>query len=278
MIQLKSGRVVPCGKCPACLANQRQEWVFRLKQEFLNSVFSIFVTLTYDDEHIPKDLSVNKNDIQKFHKRLRKHFPSGDLRYYLVSEYGDHTQRPHYHGLYFFKSNYDKQKVYDIFLESWSNGFIKFGDVEEGSIVYCTKYCLKHSSTPPNRKETFRLMSKMQGGLGSLYLEKMSDFHKETKQFEFAFADGQRCRMPKYYKDKLSKGFRLTHPQFFIDKQEEHAESVRSAHLQRFWDFLKVHRGLSYEDAVSQFNAHELQRSKNRDDLVIKHVKKENKF
>lgn len=66
--------MVPCGKCPSCLANQRQEWVFRLKQEYEASVFAIFVTLTYSDENLPKDLSVNKKDIQDFHKRLRKHF------------------------------------------------------------------------------------------------------------------------------------------------------------------------------------------------------------
>ena len=104
MLQLRDGSVVPCGKCPACLANQRSEWIFRLQQEYLVSSFSIFVTLTYDDEHVPLDFSVNKRDVQLFHKRLRKHFPSADLRYYLVSEYGDHTFRPHYHGLYFFKA------------------------------------------------------------------------------------------------------------------------------------------------------------------------------
>lgn len=75
MITLKTGLVVPCGKCPACLANQRQEWVFRLKQEYLASNFAIFVTLTYNDENVPLDFSVNKKDVQDFHKRLRKHFP-----------------------------------------------------------------------------------------------------------------------------------------------------------------------------------------------------------
>ena len=144
------------------------------------------------------DRSVNKKDIQLFHKRLRKHFPSKDLRFYLVSEYGDHTFRPHYHGLYFFKSKYDLKFLYDIFEQSWSLGFIKFGAVEEGSIVYCTKYCLKHSTTPLGCKDTFRLVSKMQGGLGSKYLEKMSDYHITNDQFAFVADAGKKCRMPKY--------------------------------------------------------------------------------
>lgn len=82
--------------------------------------------------------------------------------------------------------------------------FLKFGNVEEGSIVYCTKYCLKHSSTPPGRTPTFRLVSKMAGGLGHSYLEKMSSWHIDAEQFAFVSADGRKCRMPKYFRDKLT--------------------------------------------------------------------------
>lgn len=272
---MKSGLIVPCGKCPACLANQRQEWVFRLKQEYLDSKFSIFVTLTYDNEHLPDNMSVNKTDVQLFHKRLRKYFPPGDLRYYVVSEYGDHTQRPHYHGLYFFKSVYDTSFVYDVFEKSWQNGFIKFGQVEEGSIVYCTKYCLKHSATPPGRTETFRLLSKMQGGLGSHYLKKMSEYHIDSEQFNFVSQDGKTCRMPRYYRDKLQFLFKHLREEEYATRIENAIEKQKQEHIQRFKNFLKTHPGLDYETAIKQFEIADRKSHDVRDELILKHTKKQ---
>lgn len=279
-ILLKSGLIVPCGKCPTCLANQRQEWVFRLKQEYLSSVFSIFVTITYNDENLPKDLSVNKKDIQDFHKRLRKHFPPGDLRFYVVSEYGDHTFRPHYHGLYFFKTRYDLQSVYDIFEKAWKRGFLRFGQVEEGSIVYCTKYCLKHSSTPPGRKETFRLMSKMCGGVGYGYLESdISQWHIDNEQFSFVSSDGKRCRMPKYYRDKLSLYRKVTETEEEKNSRIFEAQRRLSDDFeQRFKDFLFGKHFNSFDEAKQAFMKHIQVVYANQDELVMKHCKKQTKM
>lgn len=251
------------------MANQRQEWVFRLKQEYLDSVFSIFVTLTYDDEHIPANMSVNKRDVQLFHKRLRKHFPSGDLRFYVVSEYGDHTFRPHYHGLYFFKSEYEISKVYDIFAESWKNGFIKFGEVEEGSIVYCTKYCLKHSTTPLGREKTFRLVSKMNGGLGSRYIREMDEYHRSTQNGKFVSYGGKTCRMPRYYRNK----FGIQTSEFYF--YEEQYDKLKAEHEQRFKEFLKKHKGLSFAESVRLFEFSESQAHDRRDELILKHTQKQ---
>lgn len=96
---LVKGGYVPCGKCPNCLANQRQEWVFRLRSEYLNSKFALFVTLTYDPEHYPAT-GTCKRDVQLFLKRLRKACGNKSFRYYIVSEYGDNTCRGHYHGIF----------------------------------------------------------------------------------------------------------------------------------------------------------------------------------
>lgn len=268
-IQLKNGNIVPCGKCYACLANQRQEWVFRLQQEFLDSAFSIFVTLTYDDDHLPEDHSVNKRDVQLFHKRLRKHFPSKDLRFYLVSEYGDHTFRPHYHGLYFFKSSYDRFFIYDIFEKSWEKGFCKFGEVEEGSIVYCTKYCLKHSHTPEGIKPTFRLVSKMNGGLGSYYLRKMGDYHISSENNIFVSHGGKTCRMPRYYRNKIGT---------FTDKYtifNENLQEMSDKFTQSFKDFLSTRKFATFKEAVSAFEEYRKNINDTREQLVIKHCKKQ---
>lgn len=61
---------------------------------------AVFLTLTYDDEHLPVTGSLVKDDLQKFWKRLRKDldFP---IRYYACGEYGDERMRPHYHAIVF---------------------------------------------------------------------------------------------------------------------------------------------------------------------------------
>lgn len=100
----------PCGRCAACLANRVSNWSFRLRQEDKVSESSYFLTLTYDNDHLPitkngfMDLRVS--DLQKYFKRLRKaHEGSGGLgkplKYYAVGEYGGRFHRPHYHILLF---------------------------------------------------------------------------------------------------------------------------------------------------------------------------------
>lgn len=268
-IILKSGEVVPCGKCPACLANQRSEWIFRLEQEYLDSNFAVFVTLTYDEKNIPLGYNVRKRDVQLFHKRLRKHFPPGDMRFYLVSEYGDHTFRPHYHGLYFFKGSYEQTEIYDIFEKSWNLGFIKFGEVEEGSIVYCTKYCLKHSSTPPGREKTFRLVSKMNGGLGFRYIKLMQDYHVSSGNAKFVSNNGKKSRMPRYY--RLKMGLQVDSFAVFDERYSRELKDYNNG----FTEWLKSHKGLSFNEAVDSYNRYVAECHERRDQLILKHIKKQ---
>ena len=89
--QTNTGVTVPCGKCPNCRSNRASAWSFRLIQEDKRSLSSNFVTLTYATEHVPilksGYMSLNKSDLQKFFKRLRK-LSIQRLRYYAVGEYG----------------------------------------------------------------------------------------------------------------------------------------------------------------------------------------------
>lgn len=272
-ITLKTGDVVPCGKCPACKANERQEWVFRLKQEAKICPYSLFVTLTYDDEHVPEGLNVNKRDIQLFLKRLRKNFSAGELRYYIVSEYGDHTFRPHYHGLFFFQHPPQNERIlYDTISNAWQNGFCKYGRVELASIVYCTKYCLKKTSTPPGRVPVFRLMSKMKGGLGSFYVENMGSFHVDTGQYVSVFDNGQRTRMPRYYKDLLKRNNPVYEKQRDIANQAYYQQRIEE-NARRFEAFKK-----KYQDdflACTKWNEKERQKLAVQEELILKHCKKQ---
>lgn len=60
-----------------------------------------FVTLTYSDEMMPADGSLDPAVTQAFLKRLRERMRPRLLRFFLVGEYGDETFRPHYHAAIF---------------------------------------------------------------------------------------------------------------------------------------------------------------------------------
>ena len=65
------GLDVPCGRCEACRRNKAQEWSIRLLHELKYFDKASFITLTYDDDHLPKNRSLDKNDFQLFFKRFR---------------------------------------------------------------------------------------------------------------------------------------------------------------------------------------------------------------
>ena len=87
----------PCGKCFHCRINQGRIWQTRLLLEAYTAADSTFLTLTYDDDHLPGNGSLDKKHLTNFLKRYRKRFEPGKIRYYAVGEYGDQTWRPHYH-------------------------------------------------------------------------------------------------------------------------------------------------------------------------------------
>lgn len=111
-----------------------------------------FITLTYDEEHIPMQLDgmgiLCPKDLQLFWKRLRKEFGDG-IRYYACGEYGDETGRPHYHAIV-FGLHLDDLVVYDDKLftsqkldDVWKCGNVLVGDVTYDSCSYVAGYIMK---------------------------------------------------------------------------------------------------------------------------------------
>ena len=134
-------RMVPCGKCIDCLQKRRNDWVFRIKQELKVSSSAFFVTLTYNDENLPRDENDNPcveiKDVQLFFKRLRKKIQPHKIRYFLTSEYGGTTYRPHYHFI-LFNFPHEKYDINKVLRETWKNGFIMSDKVTHGRIHYVT--------------------------------------------------------------------------------------------------------------------------------------------
>lgn len=68
---------LPCGQCLGCRLDYSREWAVRCTHESLLHKENSFITLTYDDEHLPEDGGLVKKHWQDFCKRLRKKKPFG---------------------------------------------------------------------------------------------------------------------------------------------------------------------------------------------------------
>lgn len=65
---------IPCGRCIGCRLNRSQGWAVRITHEASLYDRNCFITLTYDEKHLPQDGSLVKKHFQDFMKRLRKRF------------------------------------------------------------------------------------------------------------------------------------------------------------------------------------------------------------
>lgn len=122
---------VPCGKCVICTEKKANEWVSRAMAESQMSInIPYFVTLTYNDLFLPSN-GVRKRAVQLFLKRLRINISrlvgaSLNIRFFLCSEYGSKTKRPHYHLLLWNIPNLDPHRevhndmLQDVIQKSWS--------------------------------------------------------------------------------------------------------------------------------------------------------------
>lgn len=88
---------LPCGKCMPCRLARRRLWVTRQRLEATSYGDNCFVTLTYDDSKLPDGYQLRPADLRNFLKRFRERISPLTVRFFAVGEYGDQSQRPHYH-------------------------------------------------------------------------------------------------------------------------------------------------------------------------------------
>jgi len=112
-----------------------------------------FLTLTYDEDHLPLDRGLDVRDFQLFMKRLRKRLGETRVRYYMCGEYGDTNQRPHFHVCLFGEDfSEDRERASRSLWtsprlsEAWSKGFAVGGELTRGSAAYVARYCTKKIS------------------------------------------------------------------------------------------------------------------------------------
>lgn len=151
---------IPCGKCIGCRLKYSRVWADRCMAEASYYDNNVFLTLTYDNEHLPKPLegsNINplvKRDLQLFVKRLRKRLPDQKIRYFACGEYGSTTFRPHYHLILFncklddvelLVKNEKDYRYYTskIISDCWKYGFHIITKVNWSTCAYVARYVVK---------------------------------------------------------------------------------------------------------------------------------------
>lgn len=193
---------VPCGRCLGCRVEYTRQWASRIVHEMDYYNDRSFICLTYDDEHLPPN-GVEKDDLQKFIKRLRKNTKK-NLKYFACGEYGGQTKRPHYHValLGIGISPKDKKEVE----KAWPFGHVNFGTLTYASARYVAGYILKKyeqddPDIPENFNKMFVLFSK---GLGKRFVYDNFDRLAENKGFT---VNGIKHQLPRYYRNILGIGY-----------------------------------------------------------------------
>lgn len=206
--------VIPCGRCRGCRLEKVRQWAMRCVHEASLHEENCFVTLTYNDKHLPDGGSLRKKDFQDFMKRLRSRFDDRVIRFYHCGEYGEKSERPHYHALLFGFDFADKvywttREGYPVWrsdtLESlWPFGLSEIGAVTFESAAYCVRYVMKKLISASeeeirarygDREPEYATMSR-RPGIGKDWFLK---FGEEVYGSDSVVLRGIEMRPPRYY-------------------------------------------------------------------------------
>lgn len=231
---------VPCGKCAFCIKKSIDAWCLRLSHEMEISSSAFFITLTYDNEHLPAGSQLSKRDLQLFIKRLRKINPG--IRYFAIGEYGSEKGRPHYHAVIFNLIDLD------LITNSWTDhsGLALGHVVGDRATLGRIRYMVEYMALPQKddgREKAFRIMSR-RPGIGFNYVKKWAGFHKarsDSVVYQFSTPNA----MPRYYKDKI---YTNVHQKALvvakaIEYSTKHAKPICSVEHDRLYEKLtRKHR------------------------------------
>lgn len=186
------------------LRRHSRDWRTRLFMEYAASG-GFFVTLTFDDDNLPKDNDEGKAELQKFNKRVRVYCErykvplKNGYKFYGVSEHGDNgTQRLHFHIIMFGFQK--KAELEAVLSAAWKKGFFDIGRYcNQRSFGYVCKYI--HKRVLKDNQE-FALMSH---GIGDAFLtDELIEYYRAHPSRRF-FIRGQKYIFPRRYLDLLYK-------------------------------------------------------------------------
>lgn len=236
---------LPCGQCSGCRVAQSSDWAIRIQHESQQYLKNSFITFTYDEDNLPSDSSLHKRDFQLLMKRLRKTLPmvinpeteeleQEKIRFFHCGEYGEKTNRPHYHACFFnydppdkilySESNGNKLYTSKTLSNLWGKGIVVIGTLNETTAAYTARYVIKKVNGDLAKKH-YECVNPITGeitqlkpeyitmsnrpGIGLNFLsEFINDIYPHDKVINSKFKE---TRVPKYYDRKLKE----QHPEYF---------------------------------------------------------------
>jgi len=157
---------IRCGQCIGCRIERSRQMGIRIMHEAQLHERNSFLTLTYKNNPV----TLNKEDITKFIKRLRK---KHEIRYYYCGEYGEKKGRPHYH-MCLFGENFEEDRykwtmkggnqLYKspALNKTWGHGEVVIGDLTQDSAQYTAAYIID-KITGDGKKEYFDMIDNETG-------------------------------------------------------------------------------------------------------------------
>lgn len=252
---------LPCGQCLGCRAEYARQWAVRITHEASLHEQNCFLTLTYDNEHINAQRSLDKSDPQLFMKRLRKwcwqqnkkHGANyGKLGYFMCGEYGENKSRPHYHSCLFNFDFPDKLRIEDsrsgheqyqskILDKIWQMGRATIGSLTPESAAYTAGYVNKKirgsnaSDYYGDLLPEFTTCSR-RPAIGLNWIKK---FHSDIYNYDTCMIQGKTQRPPRYYDKFFEKEFpekyldtkaKREHNMLLLDQNEQTTERLNVKH------------------------------------------------
>lgn len=233
---------VACGRCMGCRLDKKLNWALRMMDEAQLHKHVRFVTLTYDDEHLPKGGTLVKRHPQLWQKRLRdkryrdhqalmKELPPSErwafpgVRFFTGGEYGERTWRPHYHAIVFGADfpdmkPYKKDGDYQLYVSDelnglWGMGFCTVGHVSHDSCAYVAGYVTKkitgtkaeshYARIDPYSGEVFQLLPEfaLMSRNPGIGAGWYDKFKSDVFPSDTKVVKGKPGAVPKFYTDRL---------------------------------------------------------------------------
>ena len=260
---------VPCNHCYACSLKYSQEIATLAMCECKKSEHNYFITLTYDKEHLPfkKELKIKEkgtdniityfnneelkptlipehmhtfiHNLRQYMERTKDH---KGIKYIYCGEYGETTQRPHYH-LILMNCPLNIEDFYDFHVDKnfkahwkskeienyWDKGMIDIAECEWSSVAYVARYTAKKVAANYDKQKMYsecRIPEFLRRStkLGEEYYKENKDKIYKTDEIIMKTVKGNigNAKPPRYF-DKL---YEKEHPREMtlikLSREKEH--------------------------------------------------------
>lgn len=240
---------VSCGQCSGCRRRRSLEWATRCVHEAQLHRYNCYITLTYNQENLPKYHSLQHEHFALFMKKLR-HRVGNDAnilggilasnqgqrrkssienktlsaRFYQGGEYGDLYGRPHYHAILFGIDFADKQyhgrtkagqKIYrsPTLEQLWKHGYSSVGGVSFATAAYISRYIMKKRTG--DKKDKYEILDPDTGEIA----EKKKEYNCMSRAPGIGKAWWEKYKADLVHDQVITNSGRKLRPPRFYDKQ-----------------------------------------------------------